>query len=53
MTARNKYSINLIFEEGLRLFLTGITTLGELQSLPKGDYKVKSAKQILLDSAMH
>ncbi len=53
LTARDKYSINLIFEEGLRLFLTGVTTLGELQHLPKGDYKLKSAKQILLDSELH
>ncbi|MCK9364805.1 MAG: GspE/PulE family protein [Syntrophales bacterium] len=53
LTARDRHGINLIFEEGLRLFLTGVTTLGELQNLPKGDYKVKSPKQILLDSAMH
>ncbi|MHB8828120.1 MAG: GspE/PulE family protein [Syntrophales bacterium] len=52
MTARNRYGVNMIFEEGLRLFLTGVTTLGELQNLPKGDYKVKSPKQIILDSAM-
>jgi hypothetical protein len=27
----------MLFEEGLRLFLTGVTTLGELQ-IPRGDY---------------
>lgn len=52
ITARDKYGINLIFEEGLRLVLSGVTTLGELQNLPKGDYKLKSARQILLDSGM-
>ncbi|MDP2646420.1 MAG: GspE/PulE family protein [Desulfobacterales bacterium] len=52
LTARDKYGINMIFEEGLRLFLMGVTTLGELQHLPKIDYKLKSARQILLDAAM-
>jgi type IV pilus assembly protein PilB len=48
--AREKNNVNMIFEEGLRLFLTGATTLGELQNLPRGDYKLKSASRVLQDS---
>ena len=48
--ARTTNNINLIFEEGLRLFLSGVTTLGELQSLPRGDYKTKSISEIFRDS---
>ncbi|MDP2168726.1 MAG: GspE/PulE family protein [Thermodesulfovibrionales bacterium] len=48
--AREKGKVNLIFEEGIRLFLSGVTSLGELQHLPRGDYKVKSAVDIFKDS---
>ena len=48
--AREKGRVNLILEEGLRLFLSGVTTLGELQNLPRGDYKVKPAVDIFKDS---
>ena len=48
--AREADSVNMIFEEGLRLFLTGMTTLGELQALPRGDYKLKSPADILNDA---
>lgn len=48
--AREKGKVNLIFEEGLRLFLSGVTTLGELQHLPRGEYKAKSAVDIFKDS---
>jgi len=50
MSAREKDNVNMIFEEGLRLFLTGVTTLGEMQHLPRGDYKMKSVAEILKDS---
>lgn len=48
--AREKESINMLFEEGLRLFLSGATTLGELQHLPRGDYKMKSLADIFKDA---
>jgi type IV pilus assembly protein PilB len=48
-TARETAGVNMLFEEGLRLFLSGITTLGELQNLPRGDYKVKPINNILSD----
>ncbi|MBI5076104.1 MAG: type II/IV secretion system protein [Nitrospirae bacterium] len=51
-TAREKDNVNMIFEEGLRLFLTGVTTLGEMQHLPRGDYKMKSVEEILKDSEL-
>ena len=51
-TAREKDNVNMLFEEGLRLFLTGVTTLGELQNLPRGDYKMKPVADILKDSEL-
>lgn len=48
-TARETAGVNMLFEEGLRLFLSGMTTLGELQTLPRGDYKVKPIENILRD----
>ena len=47
---RESQSMNMIFEEGLRLVLSGVTTLGEMQRLPRGDYKMKSVERIFLDS---
>lgn len=47
--AREKDNVNMLFEEGLRLFLSGITTIGELQHLPMGDYKMKSIDDIFRD----
>lgn len=47
--AREKDNVNMLFEEGLRLFLSGITTIGELQHLPRGDYKMKSIDDIFKD----
>ena len=44
--AREKDNVNMLFEEGVRLFLGGVTTLGELQHLPRGDYKMKSVADI-------
>jgi len=40
----------MLFEEGLRLSLTGVTTLGELQNLPRGDYAMKPVAEILKDA---
>jgi len=48
--AREKDNVNMLFEEGLRLFLSGATTLGELQQLPRGDYKVKPLANIFKDA---
>ncbi len=48
--AREEDSVNLIFEEGLRLVLTGVTSLAEMQRLPRGDYKMKSVDQIFIDA---
>lgn len=48
--AREKDNVNMLFEEGIRLFLSGVTTLGELQHLPRGDYKVKSVADIFKDA---
>ncbi len=51
--AREKENVNMLFEEGLRLFLIGITTLGELQHLPRGDYKMKSVADIFKDAQVN
>jgi len=51
-TAREMDNVNMLFEEGLRLFLTGTTTLGELQILPRGEYRMKSVAAILKDSEL-
>jgi type IV pilus assembly protein PilB len=48
--AREKENINMLFEEGLRLFISGATTLGELQLLPRGDYRMKSLADIFKDA---
>jgi type IV pilus assembly protein PilB len=47
--AREEDPANLIFEEGLRLVLTGVTALDELKRLPRGEYKLKSVDKILRD----
>jgi type II secretory ATPase GspE/PulE/Tfp pilus assembly ATPase PilB-like protein len=47
--AREEDPGNLIFEEGIRLVLTGVTALDELKRLPRGDYKLKSVEGILQD----
>jgi len=47
---RESQSMNMIFEEGLRLVLSGVTTLGELQRIPRGDYKMKSVEKIFQDA---
>ncbi|MBI4690433.1 MAG: type II/IV secretion system protein [Nitrospirae bacterium] len=47
---RESQSMNMIFEEGLRLVLSGVTTLGEMQRLPRGDYKMKSVEKIFQDA---
>ena len=48
--ARETEGANMLFEEGLRLFLTGVTTLGEMQNLPRGDYRMKTVADIFKDS---
>jgi type IV pilus assembly protein PilB len=45
-TARKLQHINMLFEDGLRLVLSGITTFDELRRLPRGDYSLKSAREI-------
>ncbi|MCP4687344.1 MAG: type II/IV secretion system protein [Desulfobacterales bacterium] len=44
--AREKDNINMLFEDGLRLVLTGVTTFDELRRIPRGDYKLKPLKEI-------
>lgn len=48
--ARRKCNINMLFEEGLRLFLSGITTIDELKRIPRGDYHLKSVSKIFRDA---
>lgn len=47
--ARRKSNINMVFEEGIRLVLTGITTFDELKRIPRGDYELKSVSKIIRD----
>lgn len=49
---REKERINMIFEEGVRMVLTGVTTVGELQRLPRGDYDLKSIAEIAKDAEL-
>ena len=44
--ARSKEDLNMIFEDGLRLVLKGVTTFQELQKIPRGDYALKSIEEI-------
>jgi type II secretory ATPase GspE/PulE/Tfp pilus assembly ATPase PilB-like protein len=48
--ARARDNVNMLFEEGIRLFLSGVTTLGELQHLPRGEYRIKSSDEIMRDA---
>lgn len=43
---RAKENINMIFEDGVRLALRGETTFDEVSRIPRGDYKMKSIKEI-------
>lgn len=49
-SARASENINMLFEEGIRLFLSGTTSLGELQHLPRGEYALKSIRDIVKDA---
>jgi type IV pilus assembly protein PilB len=44
--ARIKEDVNMIFEDGLRLALTGITSLEELRRVPRGDYPLRPIQKI-------
>ena len=44
--ARAKEDINMIFEDGLRLVLKGVTTFEELRRVPRGDYELKPIPRI-------
>jgi len=44
--ARLKEDINMVFEDGLRLALKGITTFEELKRIPRGDYPLKPLEKI-------
>jgi type IV pilus assembly protein PilB len=44
--ARAKEDINMIFEDGLRLVLKGVTTFEELRRIPRGDYQLKPIPKI-------
>ena len=45
--AREKERINMLFEDGLRLVLSGVTTFEELKRIPRGDYQLKSVEEII------
>jgi type IV pilus assembly protein PilB len=51
-SARNSDNINMLFEEGIRLFLSGVTTMGEMQHLPRGEYKLKAIDDIMRDAEL-
>ncbi|MBC8208139.1 MAG: Flp pilus assembly complex ATPase component TadA [Desulfobulbaceae bacterium] len=44
--SREFQQLNMLFEDGLRLVLSGITTFSELQRVPRGDYPLKSISEI-------
>ena len=44
--AREKENINMLFEDGLRLVLKGVTTFEELKRIPRGDYELQSIEGI-------
>ena len=48
--ARRNCNINMLFEEALRLFLSGITTIDEVKRIPRGDYQLKSISNIFRDA---
>jgi type II secretory ATPase GspE/PulE/Tfp pilus assembly ATPase PilB-like protein len=48
--ARLKENINMLFEDGLRMVLKGVTTFDELQRIPRGDYPLKSIEDIFKDA---
>ncbi|MBU0676229.1 MAG: GspE/PulE family protein [Proteobacteria bacterium] len=50
--ARETDHINMLFEEGIRLFLSGVTSLGELQNLPRGEYELKSIHKIIKSASV-
>ncbi|MDQ1344077.1 MAG: type pilus assembly protein PilB, partial [Patescibacteria group bacterium] len=47
---RERHSMNMIFEEGFRQVLLGVTAFEELRDLPRGDYVMKSPDQIIRDA---
>jgi len=50
--AREIEQMNMLFEEGLRMALTGITTFDELRKIPRGDYDLKSLDRIFSDAEL-
>lgn len=46
VTAREQQKINMLFEDGLRLVLSGNTTFEELERVPRGDYPLKPISEI-------
>jgi type IV pilus assembly protein PilB len=47
---RSEHSMNMLFEEGLRQVLLGVTHFEELRDIPRGDYEMKPPDQILKDA---
>ncbi len=47
---REAHSMNMIFEEGFRQVLLGVTSFEELRDLPRGDYMMKSPDEIIRDA---
>lgn len=44
--AREQQKVNMLFEDGLRLVLSGVTTFTELARIPRGDYPLKPIHEI-------
>ncbi len=44
--ARDIQHLNMLFEDGLRLVLTGVTTFDEMHRIPRGDYPLKPVHEI-------
>jgi type II secretory ATPase GspE/PulE/Tfp pilus assembly ATPase PilB-like protein len=47
IVAREQQQLNMLFEDGLRLVMTGVTTFDELQRIPRGDYPLKTVREIM------
>ncbi|MBU0663334.1 MAG: Flp pilus assembly complex ATPase component TadA [Proteobacteria bacterium] len=45
--AREQQQLNMLFEDGLRLVLTGVTSFEELKRVPRGDYPMRSIEEML------
>jgi type II secretory ATPase GspE/PulE/Tfp pilus assembly ATPase PilB-like protein len=44
--ARELQQLNMLFEDGLRLVLNGVTSFDELHRIPRGDYAMRTVREI-------